>query len=239
MKARRILAWATVLATATALALSVPLLNDALDDRRERLAAMPNPLPATEAEQVAILAALASAGELAVFEGPPPPDGDSRPSAPPTAALARMSLQLCAGDDAMRAAACGPGARSEPVPMDRLEPQVMPLKLRQELVLANRASRRIANVPGLVMTSTPEVQAAYGKGQFFLGTPDVEAAGPLPNGYVEASIAVLSPDRNESVIAIANGCGPDCRIVGKLYRLRRSTGAWRVTDELVIWLRTY
>lgn len=236
---KRVLAVALVMAVIVGGLLLLPVARDAYNARQARLADEPHPLPASEAEQAAILVALVRGGEMRVFEDPPLPGGNPSPS--PLAALFESTFPLCADDAAFPGVGCREDSIGGSVPMDRLKPERTPFKLRRELVLANRTPRRVADphIPALAMASLAEVRAAYGDAQFFRGTATEVGDRPLPDGYVEVSTAVLTPDRREALIVVANGCGPDCRIIGNLYRLVRGNDDWQVVDEQMIWNHVY
>jgi hypothetical protein len=215
--------------------LAAPLAVEAWEARRERLAAEPHPIPADDAEQAAILAALFRTGDLR--NPPPPPDPDKPPGPPDTRlpALLDTSMYLCDSEEPpLPGAACAEGRRSSSVPLD--PGGDLPLKLRQELILANQHPRRmmLPRIDGLELASSEEVERVFAQDQR-RGWQTIDRMHPRSIGLVEVSVAVLTPDRNQALIVVSLSCGMGCASAG-LYELVRVDGVWRTQRTQLLWM---
>jgi hypothetical protein len=205
-------------------ALAAPLAWHAWEARQESRAAEPHPLPATDAEQAAIVAA--ALHEVTRL----PPD------------LRRMVLDttmpLCDRDSEspLPGTECPADHFVAPVSLavDVLED--VPRKWRQELVLANRQTRALGD-PGVerVDLASADVIDRLFAADVGTGWEGFRRTHPHIDGFNRFSIAVLSPDRRQALIAESHSCGELCGW-GGLVLLEKRGDAWQVVSSRVLWL---
>ncbi|GAB6197545.1 hypothetical protein [Lysobacter xanthus] len=110
---------------------------------------------------------------------------------------------------------------------------VAPLKLRQELVVANRMRNQLhlSGIGNTEVIPSGEIQRLFRTGWW----EDFYRAHPGTAGYAEISQPVLSPSRDQALIYLAHHCDGLCG-TGTLYLLARQGAAWRVVHEEMLWI---
>lgn len=220
---RRVVVTAICLATLMAVIGLAPIGVRAVSAAYQRWAALPRPNPAPDAEQQAILQAL-SRGDTALR-----PQSSSLSGGiphPPTVTLSDASVVICEGSLPL-------------VPDNPPCPHVaaivaadwdnrIPRKLREELVLANRTSRPIADpaIAGVMLRPAAEVRKSMSNARL------EEVGGP---SYARVSRAVLSDDGERALIYVDYRCGNLCG-AGFIYDLVRDGDGWRLQQSLGLWI---
>jgi hypothetical protein len=217
----RILRLAMLIGLVVGAALAAPLVIEALEARSERLAAEPNPIPANDTEQKEIVAALLDTA------GWP---RDLRRT------LVDATLPLCGRDEHPLEGTECPEDRDVASLSLRRPVDNMPLKLRQELVLANRHPRPLADpgVAHVAMVSAVAIDRMFADG-VDTGWERFYRAHPASDGFERYSIAVLTADRREAMILQERSCGGLCGS-GALIRLERLKDGWRVVAVTGLWV---
>jgi hypothetical protein len=111
-----------------------------------------------------------------------------------------------------------------------------PLKLRQELVLANRVESVMPDprIPGLRRMDKSAVLAHFERGAV-VGWDKFDADYPQAFGKLEVSRAVLSEDGSQALLYFDYGCGDLCGN-GMLFLLRRDGDRWVVAGKTGLWV---
>jgi hypothetical protein len=232
---RRMLLFAIAAAAAIAAFASLPIGLDAYDAYREREAAEPKPIPASDAQQVAIVRALLLAHD---YEAPhmPPTEADEalapEPEDWPLLVDRTIRLRPPCTAAASGSAPCSPNivANDDMAQIDILvyEFRHVTLKLRRELLLANARSSAmpLPGIDGVRLVSstrgfTPIVDAAFFQ------------ANPGAAGIVHVSRAVLTEDGTQALIYAVHHCGKWCES-SSLFVLERRAGEWMLARELLV-----
>ncbi len=111
---------------------------------------------------------------------------------------------------------------------------VLPKKLRQELILANRIPGHVADprLPGIVYAPVRTVR------DIFRARPDgwhrFDEAFPNARSYYQTSRAVLTDDGQHALVYVAEGNFPSCGN-GSLYYLMSVGGHWSVSVTETLW----
>lgn len=232
----KILAGSAAIVVLIAIALAIPLVGPALRAAEERRAARPNPILTSDAEFGALAQVLFHDWE---FDGipPPPPEDDEplRPSEMKTTILLDTSLAFCdpARQQGSAASECGWPALAELILSMDYDSKI-PRRLRQELILANRAS---VPVPAFDVRDTIEMPRAKVDGSFAGGNSwdGFYSKFPNANGYAAISRPVLSQDGTHALLYVSHHCGGLCG-TGYLHYFARSGGTWRIVDSVLVWV---
>lgn len=207
----------------------------AIKSELQRRADVPAPIAATESEQVAIMQAVIAAHE---FRGSPPPP--PLPGQQPVMEVKRdvllldRSTILCPPPEPTGAsgAECGDSIHVVSISAADLDAH-LPSKLRQELLLANKAAAVLAdpNLPGVRYARSSEVERIL-RDEFWDG---FYSRYPGTAGMLRMSLAVVNEDRSKALIYFEHACGGLCG-TGHLYLLDRTQSGWRKAGSWMLWI---
>jgi hypothetical protein len=243
MGAAKSLRWRRVIAVSLTIALIVgglllaPLVREAHIARRERLAALPQPRPATDELQVQIVRALLAQHR---FQGVPmaPPEPGESPRADP-----RRYPMLHDRTLAMRRCLIAP-TQANPLPCGPPPPgeldatflwsddiywRDLPLRSRRELVLANATSTPLPD-PGIDGVQLLAARPSAG------GWRGFHRSHPQATGWLVLSRATLSADGREALIYVDHGCDDLCG-TSAVFRFVRGPNGWRLVKTYVYGMR--
>lgn len=212
---------------AAAVVLAIPVAHWVKASRRAE-EDRPNPLVATPKETREILVALV---EHAQFVGIPPPPPEPGEEAPPE--RRRMLLlsdqSVCFAQDPAHLCSTEIAERFTDTELSTLAP----LKLRQELVVANRTRHQlhVSGIGNTKVIASSEIQRLFKNGWW----EDFYRSHPGTAGYVEISQPVLSPNRDKALVYLAHHCDGLCG-TGTVYLLARQAAAWHVVKEEMLWI---
>jgi hypothetical protein len=216
---RRIAVVAIVLAAGIAAALLAPVLRHDVGAAREAhridLAEQPHPLPATEAEQAALIGAYYMRHYI-----------DAGP------VVLDQSLALCVEDVRIALhgmAKCGDHMHSSDSLLAADVLQDVPLRLRRELVLANKRSVPMPLSAGLKTRAAPYDEFLRG------GYEGVTDDHPGAVGILQFSRAVLTPDRQTAVFVVMGGIGKTSSS-GSLMVFVRGPDGWTEAQSQLLWM---
>jgi len=188
----------------------------------------PNPVVASPSETREILEAVL---QKAQFVGiPPPPPEPGEPDHPePRRTLLLSDRSVCFAQD--------PERRCSSAITDSLgDPELetfAPLKLRQELLIANRVSTQLqlsslAHTKVVASSEVERVFSADGWEYFYEKYPKTA-------GYAEIAQPVLSENRQQALIYVAHHCDGLCG-TGTVYLLTRVGARWYVSKQEMLWI---
>jgi len=240
---RRVLVLAGV-AGALAFAIAyAPLAMDAYEQHREREAAKPRPIVATDAQQAAIIRALMLGiegwGPLPPLPPRPPPGStedwpiySSVDHGLPKLLDRTVALRFCPGTEAdvsppLDCPLPPPGrVFANWLYSDHEFLRDIPLRLRREMVMANATSMPQPDpaLPGTGLLHDPGADTR----------PDSVPRAPGGAGALETTRAVLRADGNEALVYGATLCGPNCD-TGALFLFARDGERWRLSAMLDFW----
>jgi hypothetical protein len=246
LRRKRILVLAVLfgaVAAASVLALPVSVvIEEAWTQWKER----PRPIVATETETAAILRAVIAANEDSYglpAAPPPPPPNDSEagePSEPGAVTRGPVELILLDRSEVL----CPPpppGDQSSPCAHHSMGDSIddvtvkvdAPRRLKRELQLANVTASSIPDVglPAVHHTASSSVDAIFRTG----GWNDFYERYPGTAGTLEASVPVLTEDRSQALIYVAQSCGGTCGI-GFVHLLRRTPEGWQQVRRWMVWI---
>ena len=235
MSWRRILILSSLLAIAVTGIVVAPLARDAVEARRARQAAEPKPIPATDAQQAAIVRALLLAHDYEALRAPATEPDDARAPEPedwPVLVDRTIRLRPPCPDAASGGAPCSPDfvGNDDIAEIDILiyEFREVPLKLRRELLLANARSSAMPSpgIDGVRLVSPTRGFAPVADAAFF-------QANPGAAGIVRVSRAVLTEDGTQALIYAVHDCGRWCQST-YLFVFERRAGEWALARELLI-----
>jgi hypothetical protein len=153
--------------------------------------------------------------------------------APPLIILLDYSASFCAGESQGSVSSCSEHFMDDSIASGELD-QEIPRKLRQELLLANRASTAIPDpgLPGVVYESRAALaELMSGKD----GWSAFYAKFPDSAGFARVSQAVLSEDGTHALIYVSHHCHWTCG-TGSLRYLEKTRAGWRVTKFVGLWM---
>lgn len=106
-------------------------------------------------------------------------------------------------------------------------------KLREELILANANPRPLdlKGLPNTEVVDPSEVKALL-TSRFWKGFYE---QFPQTAGWVQASMPVLTKDRQNALVYISHSCDGLCG-TGTLYYLSRTADGWTVTRDFLLWV---
>lgn len=236
-----ILFGAVATVSVTALPVSV-VIDEAWTQWNER----PRPIVASETQTAAILRAVIAANEdsygLPTAPPPPPPNGSAAEESSEPGAVTRGPVELILLDRSE--ALCPPpppGDQSSPCARDSMGDWIddvtvkvdAPRRLKRELQLANVTASSTPDVglPTVHRTAASSVDAIFRAG----GWDDFYKRYPGTAGTLEASVPVLTEDRSQALIYVAQSCGGTCGI-GFVHLLRRTSEGWQQVRRWMVWI---
>lgn len=109
----------------------------------------------------------------------------------------------------------------------------VPLKLRQELQLANR---NVASIPDPVLPTVHRVAASVVDALFKTGGwKEFYERYPGTAGTLQASLPVLTEDRSQALIYVDQSCEGNCG-TGFVHLLRRTENGWTQIGRWMLWI---
>jgi len=206
---------ALLLATATIAIGGKPFATH-LQSALEHRAQLPDPVNATPEEARAILVAVLAKADFMGIPPPPPRAGEL--SLPPKRVLLLRDMSSTFRDDDILG-----------VDFDSF----ISLKMRQELLLANKVPRIVQNpnVPGVRYVSSQAIQAIFKTGFW----NEFYRAYPGTAGFSGISIPVLSKDRQQALVYFEQFCDGLCG-KGSLHLLVKTSNGWEDIGQQLIWI---
>jgi hypothetical protein len=224
-----------LIAAVTAIVLLAPLAQHWLAERQRERAEAPNPVLASDRQQLELLRVLLRDNP---FEGVPPPPPEPGEiwveTPPPPIVLVDSTVALCPlppHGSPLTACSSKPDADS----LLNMEFDAMiPRKLREELLAANQSSIRLQD-PGVARVhlasraTVADLLAGLGWWR------DFYRVFPGSGGVIEVSRAVLNQDGTRALIYVSHRCDGTCGS-GTLHYFQHVDGEWRVLTVVALWM---
>lgn len=198
-----------------------------LGTQRQERAQRPDPVLASPDETRSMLRAAIATLEL---KGLPPPPGLVG-SADPERKKRLLVVDRSVCFDSISESGCS-AHHGETLQYPELE-VMAPLKLRRELVLANRASvlLSVEGVPETQVVKSEVIRAIFENGDW----DHFYRRFPGTAGFTRVSQPVLSEDRERALLYVSHHCGGLCGS-GTVLLLVRSGSTWSVVKRELLWI---
>lgn len=236
LQQNRILILSALMAAIVAIGMSTPKVLKMLNDKEQERITRPSPRLASDLQQIELLQTLLKTYKYEGRPLPPPEPGDKpRTERNVPIVLLDSTISFCADESTVagKTAPCQGDSHAELLLIPEINAQI-PLKLRQELVLANEKSVKVTNpkMANVLFESRESVEKLFTSGGWW---NDFYAKFPGTAGTLSVSQAVISQDGTYALIYADNHCDGTCG-TGTLHYFKRTDETWKLIASVGLWI---